>query len=265
MVTENQEYKERIAKGMEGIEDETIPSGGLAEAAQKAGAEVTVATMDYKLETAVTAVINVKPSLDAGVVALFNEATALRDYAYGRKIESLADLKGATGDLNIIRKLKRTLEALRKDWVQPINDHVKAINGDFATLMAPVNDADRVTADKITKYDQEQKRIRQEQEEINRLRIEAAEKEASLNHGEITESVDLIKPVPEVPEYVRTDAGNAGMRDVWKWRVINKSLIPLEYMMVNEGVVTPIVKASKGKITIPGIEQYNEPIIAVRR
>ena len=263
MVTENQEYKERIAKGMEGIEDETIPSGGLAEAAQKAGAEVTVATMDYKLETAVTAVINVKPSLDAGVVALFNEATALRDYAYGRKIESLADLKGATGDLNIIRKLKRTLEALRKDWVQPINDHVKAINNDFATLMAPVLEADKVTADKILEYDQEQKRIRQEQEEINRLRIEAAEKEAALNHGEITESVDLVKVI-EVPDYVRTDIGNAGMRDNWKWRLVDFALVPNEYKKIDEGVLTRVVKASKGKITIPGIEQYNEPIIAVR-
>jgi len=243
-------------------ERQQIPSGGLAEAAQKAGAEVTVSDV-HTTPIQATALINCEPLMDAEAVALFNEAILLKQYADARVIESLSDLKSATADLNIIRKLKRTLEALRKEWLKPLQDATKGINADFATLMAPVNDADKITAGKMLDFDNEQKRIRAEQEEVNRLRIEAAEKEAALNDGVITESVDLIK-VSEVLDFVRTDAGNAGMRDNWKWEVTDFSLVPDEYKKVDEGTLTRVVKASKGKVPIPGVRVYNEPIIAVR-
>ncbi|GAI94168.1 unnamed protein product, partial [marine sediment metagenome] len=49
----------------------------------------------------------------------------------------------------------------------------------------------------------------------------------------------------------------------WKWEVVDFALVPDSYKMINSGVLTPVVKASKGKIEIPGIRIFNEPIIAV--
>jgi len=212
-----------------------------------------------------TAVIAVKPSSNEDVTKLFWEAITLQEYAESRTIQSLDDLKAATADLNIIRKLKRSLESLRKDWLKPLQDHTKSINEDFAQVQKPILAADKATADKMNEFDREQARIRREQEEVNRLRIEAAEKEKALNDGVITESVDLIKPVAKVPEYVRTEAGNAGMRDVWKWEVTDFKALPDDYKKVDEGTLTGVVKGSKGKLSIPGVRIYNEPTRATRR
>jgi len=62
---------------------------------------------------------------------------------------------------------------------------------------------------------------------------------------------------------VQTDLGIAGQRDNWKYEVIDINLVPREYLMINASMLTPIVKASKGKIVIPGIRVFNEPIIAI--
>ena len=81
--------------------------------------------------------------------------------------------------------------------------------------------------------------------------------------GELTKSVNLVEVLPPVPTRTQTDMGTAGMRDNWKWEEIDKNLIPREYLMVNAGMLTPIVKASKGRVVIPGIRIFNQPIIAV--
>jgi len=73
----------------------------------------------------------------------------------------------------------------------------------------------------------------------------------------------MVEVIPEPEKFVRTDAGGAGMRNVWKWRLTDIKLVPREYLKINEGMVTPVVKASRGQIEIPGIEIYNDPIEAV--
>ena len=81
--------------------------------------------------------------------------------------------------------------------------------------------------------------------------------------GELTESVNLVEVAPEVPKRVSTDMGTVAQRNNWKWEVIDFTIVPDSYKMINAGVLTPIVKASKGKIQIPGIRIFNEPGIVV--
>ena len=204
----------------------------------------------------------IDPTSDTEVINYHQEALKLRDYAEKRVIASVEDIKLATDDLSIISKLKKAMEEKRKEYVKPLQDRVEEINEAYKTFMEPIKVADSVTRQKMIAFDAEQKRIRREQEEINRLRIEAARKEMELK-GELTESVDLVEVVPEAPKRVSTELGTTGLRDTWKYEVMDFALVPDDYKMINAGVLTPVVKASKGKITIPGIRIYNEPIIAV--
>ena len=217
------------------------------------------------METEITAIIKISPSSDAQVMAFYNEAIGLQRYAEARVIKTTEDMKPANDDLNIIRRLRKMMEEKRKEYVSPLNDHVKVINNTFKTLMEPVEIADKITGDKMLAFNREQDRIRREQEEVNRLRQLAAEKDAALHNGEISEPVNLVEVIPEAPRRISTDMGSSGMRDNWVWKLIDIRLVPVDYLMVNVGVLTPVVKASKGRLTIPGIEIYNEPIIATHR
>ena len=222
------------------------------------GETVLLETAEAEAETAVA----LRPGEDIEAHNYFDKAMRILEYAQSRVIATVEDSKSATDDLSIISKLKKAVEAKRKEKLAPYEAEVKAIRETYDYLMAPILEADKITRSKMLDFTKEQNRIRQEQEEINRKRQEAAEAEMRLT-GELSESVNLVEVAPEAPKRVRTEMGIAGQRDNWKWEVTDLSLVPDEYKMINAGVLTRVVKASKGQITIPGIRIFNEPILAV--
>lgn len=140
-----------------------------------------------------TAVVKIKPEADAEVMMFCHQARELQQYAEARVIRIAEDLKLASDDLIISRRLKKALEEKRKEYVLPLQEHVKEINDTFKMLSEPIEQADAITTSKMLAFDLKQKLIREEQEEINRLRMVAAQKDAALHNGEISEPVSLIE------------------------------------------------------------------------
>ncbi|MBA7663069.1 hypothetical protein ES703_71107 [subsurface metagenome] len=126
--------------------------------------------------------------------------------------------------------------------------------------MDPIIKADRITREKMLAFDAEQRRVRFEQEEINRKRIEAAEAEMRLK-GELSEPVGLVEVSPEAPKRVETDIGSVGQRMIRKWELVDMAQVPEEYKILDSAKITKVVKA--GIPSIPGIRIYEEPIITV--
>lgn len=153
------------------------------------------------------------------------------------------------------------MEEKRKEYVKPLQDQVKAINDTYKTLMQPIEAADLTTRNKILAYQKEQERIRREQEEINRMRLEAARKEMELK-GELTESVNLVEVAPEAPKRVQTEMGTISQRMIRKWELVDFSLVPDQYKMLNETLIGKMVRAGIPS-GIPGIRIYEEPVLTV--
>ena len=63
--------------------------------------------------------IKVDQKSEPGILLLLAESNQLRDYAIARVIATAEDVKTATNDLAIIAKLKKTMEAKRKEYLQP--------------------------------------------------------------------------------------------------------------------------------------------------
>lgn len=208
-----------------------------------------------------TALIQISPQTDAAIIALLSECEGLRKYAQSRVIATNDDVKAATDDLTLIAKLKRTLEDKRKEYTGPINTHLKAINEAFKMLMAPVEQADQLTRSKILAYRQEQDRKAREVEEINRLRMEAAQREAAMNNGEIKEPVQIVEaPIPVVNK-VYVPGGTLGIMKVRKYRVVDFALLPNQYKIENSALLNKVVKA--GIPSIPGVQIYEEETLRV--
>lgn len=69
---------------------------------------------------------------------------------------------------------------------------------------------------------------------------------------------------PTVQAYIPPVEG-ISRRTVWKARVVDVSLVPREYLLVNEQMLAKVAQATKGSVAIPGVEFYSEQTLASAR
>lgn len=244
----------------DGLNAEGFTLGNRQGSATYSDPEKAVQYAGEKRRETETAVV-LRPGEDAEVHAHYLEAIKALKYAKDRVIQSPEDNKAATNDLTLIAGLKKAMEKKRKEYLAPLRDQADAIRETYSTLMDPVLEADKITRDKMLAYRAEQDRIRQEQEDINRKRLEAAEAEKRLK-GEVTEPVQLIDVAPQAPKATRTEMGTAAQRMVKKWELIDIAQVPDEYKILDSARITKVVKASIPSIA--GIRIYEEAILTVK-
>jgi len=208
-----------------------------------------------------TALIKVDPRADVEVLRFLAESNQLRDFAEARIITTNDDLKPATDDLAIISKVKKAMEAKRKDYLQPFQEHVKEVNEAYKILMTPVEQADKITRDKMTAFINEQNRKRQAAEAIEAEKLALAKREAELKGGEITVDLTPIEKPIVAPQRTTTDMGSAGLKDHWVFEVTDFALLPDDYKMVDAVKLGKVVRA--GLHIIPGVLIENKPSLAV--
>jgi len=231
-------------------------SDAIKEAAMKEGVPVTEVVMETT-----TAVLNIAPGQDERVVALQNEVMGLLSFAQTRVIVTDQDVAIATDDLSLMAKLKKAIEEKRREYVDPLNAHLKDINEKFKLLSDPLAQADKTTREKVLTYRAEVERKRREIEEINRQAEELARKQASLNNGEFTVDTTPVVAPAAPPAHVRTEAGTLGTQKVRKWEIIDIKLVPDDYKIIDSGRVNKVVKA--GIPSIPGIRIWEEDTLRV--
>jgi hypothetical protein len=141
----------------------------------------------------------------------------------------------------------------------------------------PLIMAEGIIKTNLGAFVREQERIRQEAERQAReaaakleeeLRIQQAvmAEEAGFDEAAIEEVLQTPIPLP-APVIAPTFDKVSGIssRKIWKWRIVNETLIPREYLQVNEMAINSVVRGMKGSTRIPGIEVYEETSIAAGR
>lgn len=249
--------EESIAKRIKEAEAKASPlhlGGSLAEAAKEAGAEVT--------EVKVTA-ITLRPGEDLEAHSHYEEALKLLLYAEARVITTPEDVKLVNDDMAFISKIKKAMEGKRKLLLDPLKSQADAIRETYDYLMLPVLGAQKIYKEKMLVYNAEQDRRRQEQEDINRKRMEAAQQEMALK-GELSESVDLVKVTAEAPKTVRTDLGSITQTDHWVYEVLDFALLPDAYKVADSSQLNAIAKSHHDKKEVSGVRFFNKPFITSR-
>lgn len=207
-----------------------------------------------------TALVKVNPQTDAAIVTLHTQAIRFVDAADRLAIASDDDVTSATGDLTLIANLKRAIEDKRKEYTQPLNNHLKAINDVFKTFTDPILYADKLVRSKILAYRAELDRKRQEAEEIERLKREAAEREAALTGQPIIQPGPTLV-IPPPPDRYHADNGTLGKVMIRKWELEDFSKVPDEYKTIDAVKIGKVVRA--GIPSIPGIRIWQEATLRV--
>ena len=101
-----------------------------------------------------------------------------------------------------------------------------------------------------------------------------AEEEAAALQAEIEAArlatENAIRETAMAPRQVQVQAppkvtaAGTSFRSVWKFKVVDLAQVPREYMILNEQMVGALARSTKGAMTIPGIEIYEEKTIGGR-
>jgi len=227
---------------------------------EAAGAEIKVVEVPGREESQLSrAVVNVLPDLDPAVIKLREEVHKLLAYSQERAVATIQDAGSATNDLTIMSELKKALDGKRKEYLKPLQDYQKSIRDVFESISIPLEQANKVTKDKVLAFKREQERRRQEAEEAARLQREAdaAARKVLEETGEIiggqAEAPVVIPDV--VSTQVHADLGTSGITKTWRFEVTDFAEVPDKYKVTNDVAILKVIRAGGD---IPGIKAWQE-------
>lgn len=183
-----------------------------------------------------------------------------------------------------------TIELHRTRQLKPYSDMVKAINNAWRAPRETLEEAEMTAKRKLLAWTKaERTRIAREEEERRLAADEAREREASAlskfnaavdaraRAAAATEAKDASlalvvaeSTAPVMPvRGVKTDGGDecvahvtSGLRDVWRWKVLDEKAIPRQYWILDEKRLNAEVRG--GARDIPGLSIYADEEISTR-
>lgn len=182
----------------------------------------------------------------------------------------------------------KSIKDLRKKIADTFDANIKKAHELHKNLLAekkkhddPLNAAERTIKKAMADYDAEQERKRREEQrrieevarkaEEERLLAEAiAAEEAAKAAGATQEeaqaeaeqiiSQPVYVPPVVIPKAVPKMQGGPVFRTIWKCRIVDPTIVPREYMIIDIARIGQVIRASKGMARIPGIEAYEERV-----
>jgi len=184
------------------------------------------------------------------------------------------------------------IKPFRKRWLEywaavknPAYEAYQAIQKKFSEGDKPLEAAEKQVKTEISRWNEEQEKIRQEKqrqseeaarlaEEEERLRIATMAEEAGATEEEVNSIVDspitAVAP-PVAPTYQK--ASGISTRENYKARVtdmkklcqaIAKGIVPVTYVLPNQSALDARAKADKLTMNVPGVQPYNDPVVSGR-
>lgn len=172
----------------------------------------------------------------------------------------------------------KSLDELRRSRVDGLNAEVRAVNAIFklvsGELDAALDKGGQLERRILAWRAQEKQRIQREQDEADRKQREAAEREAAaLRKADAAKSeaarrkaldqaeeasraqtaAALAAPMP-MTRGVYTESGKVTATERWTYEVVDPSLVPRQYLCVDESAMAAAVKS--GVREIPGVNVF---------
>jgi len=197
------------------------------------------------------------------------KALALPEQARQVRVIDNPSMEKANRLLMDIRAMRKEIQDTFKPLAEKAHQAHKAILEKQKFTEAPLVEAEGILKTQIKSYIDEVERLRREEErhlqeiarkqEEERRLAEALQAEAEGNNEEaeaILEEPAFI-PMPTIKADI-PKVDNRLFRKLWKFKVIDESKIPRQYLMPDMVKIGGVVRAMKGATNIPGIQVYEE-------
>lgn len=198
---------------------------------------------------------------DADVQAAETQARTIADEARELVIVDEVTNAVALDMLSQVTKARKRIEALKKRWLDPLNQQVRLIRADFEAMASPAGEAEAILRTKTSVYRVKvSEAARKEQERLRLLAEKRQERAAEKAEAKGLEAPPVIPIVPTVAPPAKTVATDSGAKVTYRrtthFEVLDESLVPIEYFTLDERKIGAAVRA--------GIASPDKPIPGVR-
>lgn len=202
---------------------------------------------------------------------LESEVTLLEEQANSIVITSDEDYTKAGDFAGKVNEQSKKIEKTRKLLVDPLNHHVKSINGMFNPQIDKADSIVKIIKNKMAIYYNKKEADRlKEEARLQAIRDKANEKREEKGQEMIAE------PVREVAEVKKTAVGDFGKstaKQVWTHKIISIDALPDDIKKAifaeayNKGIIKTVIQkfVNAGMRKIDGVEIYQETSIALGR
>lgn len=166
------------------------------------------------------------------------------------KIVDEQSLTKATEVLSQANKYAKQLEEDKQKITKPINDALKEIRARYKPLENKLEDIIFNIRKSMTSYQTEQMRLQKIEEEKIANRV-------AKGTLKVETGIRKLEELPQTADKIATQSGKISFKTVKKFEVIDITLIPHKYLIVNE---TAIRDAMKAGIELPGCKYFEEQI-----
>lgn len=218
----------------------------------------------------------------SSVVVRKEDALTAPQYAKSLTVSDQQSLDVANGFLRDVKAIGAKIAETFDPQISKAHELHRSLLAEKKKYTAPLDEAEKIVKRTIAAYLDDMERRRREAE-AERARIEAearAEADRKLRAVERAEAKgdfakaealaqeavnameSKIEAAPVIPE--APIATGLSLREDWKYRIIDKSLIPLEYLIPDEVKIGRVVRALKAEAKIPGVSVYSEKSVSSR-
>lgn len=170
-------------------------------------------------------------------------------------ITTQSDYVKAGDLLKVIQNRIKAVEDKRKDYTKPLDEMKKKIMADFQSISKPLEEFVAEVKTKMTNwYRADQKR---KDEEQAKLEAEAMAKAKAEGKSEVEVAI-----VNEEVKTQRGDVATTTVKKVWKAEIMDETLVPREYLVVDQVAINKAVR--DGVRSIPGVKIYQDEQISIR-
>ena len=184
------------------------------------------------------------------------------------RITSDAELSQAGEIIRILKDLQDEVNRVFKPIVDQAFKAHKTAKAAQNEHLIPLEEAISIVRTKMNIYLREMEiermtaAVERKAAEDN-LRLQPAVEKSVENFPKFSASPVLPPKLPEVPPAPKAEGISTILE--WKWKLLDASLIPAEFWILDEKAIDIVVRSMKNATTIPGIEVFSESRVTVRR
>lgn len=193
-------------------------------------------------------------------------------------IEVIRDDQGYSAAGEVLVAVKNGIKEVKKYWEDPVKKAraaLDALTERRKAMLEPLEFYERDIKARMLAYKEQAEAERRAKERVAREALEAqakAEREALVKEKEAFGDVQGAEAVALAPVVVppvllpgAPKVDGVKFREDWKFEVVDASLIPREYLAIDEAKLAKIARAMKADAKVPGVRFYPEKIIMAGR
>jgi len=202
-----------------------------------------------------------------------SEVGSIIDYAKTAEVETPQEYKEVAEFLKqtkgAAKKVKEHFAPLKKSASETLN----TIRASEKAALSPIESAERIVKQKMTKYLDAESLAREEKERVAREAMRKKEEERRLKEAEHLEKMGkakqadaiLDKPIETPPIILQKEVPKVegqSYRKIWKYTIVDETLVPRKFCSPDKSKINAHVKSYKGQSDILGVAVYSKTSIA---